>query len=77
VDKTSDRFLPKIGDIKGIFPNFFPTDMIKRLHLESSKKNYYVISLRAIIKAIFTKALLRGTSSINHTVADFEVLVLF
>jgi len=26
----------------------------KRLHLESSKQNYYIISLRAIIKAIFT-----------------------
>ena len=26
----------------------------KRLHLESSKPNYYIISLRAIIKAIFT-----------------------
>ena len=26
----------------------------KRLHLESSKQNYYMISLRAIIKAIFT-----------------------
>jgi len=26
----------------------------KNLHLESSKQNYYIISLRAIIKAIFT-----------------------
>jgi len=26
----------------------------ERLHLESSKQNYYIISLRAIIKAIFT-----------------------
>jgi len=26
----------------------------KRLHLESSKQNYYIISLRAIIQAIFT-----------------------
>ena len=26
----------------------------KRLHLESSEQNYYIISLRAIIKAIFT-----------------------
>jgi len=26
----------------------------KRLHLESSKQNYYIISLRAIIKSIFT-----------------------
>jgi len=26
----------------------------KRLHLESSKQNYYIISLRAIIKVIFT-----------------------
>jgi len=26
----------------------------KRLHLESSKQNYYIISLSAIIKAIFT-----------------------
>ena len=26
----------------------------KRLHLKSSKQNYYIISLRAIIKAIFT-----------------------
>ena len=26
----------------------------KRLHLESSKQNYYIVSLRAIIKAIFT-----------------------
>jgi len=26
----------------------------KRLHLESSKQSYYIISLRAIIKAIFT-----------------------
>jgi len=26
----------------------------KRLHLESSKQNYHIISLRAIIKAIFT-----------------------
>ena len=26
----------------------------KRLHLESSKQNYYIVSLRAMIKAIFT-----------------------
>ena len=26
----------------------------KRLHLESSKHNYYIISLRAILKVIFT-----------------------
>ena len=26
----------------------------KRLHLESSKQNYYITSLRAMIKAIFT-----------------------
>jgi len=26
----------------------------KRLHLESSKQNYYIISLRTIIKEIFT-----------------------
>jgi len=26
----------------------------KRLHLESSKQNYHIISLQAIIKAIFT-----------------------
>ena len=30
----------------------------KRLHLESSKQNYYIISLRAIIKAIFTSGFL-------------------
>ena len=29
-------------------------DEHKRLHLESSKQNYYIISLRAIIKTIFT-----------------------
>jgi len=27
-----------------------------RLHLESSKQNYYIISLRAIIKAIFNRS---------------------
>jgi len=27
----------------------------KRLHLESSKQNYYIIPLRAIIKSIFTR----------------------
>ena len=31
-----------------------PFNEHKRLHLESSKQNYYIISLRAIIKAIFT-----------------------
>jgi len=31
----------------------------KRLHLENSKQNYYIISLRAIIKAIFTSLCFR------------------
>ena len=34
----------------------------KRMHLESSKQNYYIISLRAIIKAIFTS----GTGSLRE-----------
>jgi len=34
----------------------------KRLHLESSKQNYYIISLRAIIKAIFNSG---GTSRLQ------------
>jgi len=37
----------------------------KRLHLESSKQNYYIISLRAIIKAIFF-FLWSNKSSINQ-----------
>ena len=38
----------------------------KRLHLESSKQNYYIIALRAIIKAIFTSLLFGWARSSCH-----------
>ena len=45
----------------------------KRLHLESSKQNYYIISLRAIIKTIFThthtKCTYERTQSTSETTA--------
>jgi len=37
----------------------------KRLHLESSKQNYYIISLRATIKAIFT-SLIENYNWMSH-----------
>ena len=42
----------RFDDNRQITVSHFGED--KRLHLESSKQNYYIISLRAIIKAIFT-----------------------
>ena len=58
----------KVEDVTTISKSQSLTSVIgehKRLHLESSKQNYYIISLRAIIKAIFTSTEKRCKASVK------------
>jgi len=47
----------KVEDVTTISKSVSHFGEHKRLHLESSKQNYYIISLRQIIKPIFTSLL--------------------
>ena len=48
-------------------------DENKRLHLESSKQNYYIVSLWAIIKAIFShRTILRDLSSSIYALSPIK-----
>ena len=44
----------KVEDVTTISKSVSHFGEHKRLHLESSKQNYHIISLRLIIKAVFT-----------------------